>query len=69
MEVGHLLSQLLLKLLDDRTSQDLLGGETKDVSEERKQEALTDPQRFHFHTTVFHLKFKPTYRSTSTGVF
>lgn len=34
VEVRHLLAELLLKLPDDRSSQELLGGKTQDVSED-----------------------------------
>lgn len=34
VEVRHLLAELLLKLPDDRPSQELLGGKTQDVPED-----------------------------------
>lgn len=36
MEIRHLLAELLMKLLDDRSSQQLLGGEAQNVSENNR---------------------------------
>lgn len=41
VEVGHLLTELLLKLLDNETSQQLLSGETKDVSAGNRKQAVS----------------------------
>lgn len=47
VQVRHLLTELLLELLDDRTSQEILSWKTKHVSDGRKHSFITET---HTHT-------------------
>lgn len=67
VEVRHLLAELLLKLPDDRPSQELLGGKTQDVPEDDNNITLSAFSHRHSDTNRPHTL--ATYRRTSTGLF